>query len=374
MNWVQNRTMRGFMIVPLAVVLWITLLILGVLLWQKTPPPGYVPAKGVGPGQIGSVILAVLYGGFWCRVVGGIAEKKGKAAANVTAVIAIGLAAVMMGLSYAGLTADQRKLAKNAQGAGASAQQAQGGSTGGGASGPGTPADEGMRRMADQLARQNQPGIGQPSMPAPRPGSVTPPSGPQTGPAPARTPEVRPAMPPEPAKEHAAIQPTIEAFEKEIDAEIEALIKKADGVVPAMATMVAHDLRDVKKRLEDAEAMRVVSDGLVKRLDGAIDGLKQRLIAAGVPDAESSHQSIRWAATSNSAMRGFAAKSYAELGERAAEELNALQEHFGKWTLNAKRELVCKDVVLKQRLESMRFFVKAEADRHEATKQRLRGK
>ncbi|MBY0311583.1 MAG: hypothetical protein K2W85_05905 [Phycisphaerales bacterium] len=373
MSRVQNRTSRGFMIVPLAVVLWVALLILGVLLWQKTPPAGYVPAKGVGPGQIGSVILAVLYGGFWFWVVGGVAEKKGKAAANVTAVIAIGLAAVMMGLSYAGLTADQRKLAKNAQGAGANTQQTPGGSTGGGASNPGTPADQGMRRMADQLARQNQPGLGQPSLPTSRPGSVPPPR-PQTGPAPARGPEERPATPPEPVKEHAAITPTVEAFEKEIEAAIEALIKKADAVVPSMSTMVAHDLRDVKKRLEDAEAMRVMSEGLVKRFDGAIDELKQRLVAAGVPDSESSHQSIRWAATSNSAMRGFAAKSYAELGERAVEELKALQEHFGKWTLNAKRELVCKDTALKQRLESMRFFVKAEADRHEATKQRLRGK
>lgn len=369
-----TRARRGFVVVPLAIALWIALLILGLLLWQKTPPAGYVPAKGVGPGQIGSVILAVLYGGFWFWVVGGVAEKKGKAAANVTAVIAIGLAAVMMGLSYAGLTADQRKLAKNAQGAGANTQQTPGGSTGGGASGPGTPADQGMRRMADQLARQNQPGLGQPSTPVPRPGIATPPSGPQTGPAPARTPESRPATPPEPLKEHAAITPTVEAFEKEIEAEIEALIKKADAVVPSMSTMVAHDLRDVKKRLEDAEGLKGLSDGLVKRFDGAIDELKQRLVAADVPDSESSHQSIRWAATSNSAMRGFAAKSYAELGERAVGELRVLQEHFGKWTLNAKRELVCKDTALKQRLESMRFFVKAEADRHEATKQRLRGK
>ncbi len=357
---------------PLAIVLWVALLVLGVLLWQKTPPPGYVPAKGVGPGQIGSVILAVLYGGFWVWVVGGLAERKSRAWANVTAAITLGFAGLMLGLSYAGLSADQRRLANASTGA---SVQSGAGASATNAAPSGGPGDQGVHRMKDQLARQNQPGLGQP---APMATPVQPRSAPglPSGPGGDSTivrPGGGPTSAPTPPKEHPSIRPVTAELEKELLAAIEALAIKAEEIVPVLSKPVAHDLRDVRKRIDDVQAMRTLAEGVSKRLGSAIDELKGRLVAAGVPESEAFHQSVLWTNTFGAAGRGFAAGDYARLGERANEELIALKDDFGKWTLNAKRELVTRDAALKQRLETLRFFVRTESERHADIKRRLKG-
>lgn len=369
---------RAFVVLPLAIVLWGMLIVLGVLLWLKTPPAGYVlPAKGVGPGSVGSLILAVLYGGFWVWVVGGLAEKKGKAVANVTAAITLGFAGIMLGLSFAGLTADQRYLAKNTGQAGGvviTPQPASGSTSGGGT-------DPGLDRMGKLVDRQNRLGTerSRPQPPTPQPAPspsgpvVTTPNAPGRpgSPPSAVVPPAR-VQPAEPEKEHASIAPVTETVQKELVMQIDALLAKADELMPALSVLAPHDLRDVRKRVDDVDAFRAMSQALAKRLSGAQVELSDKLKAAGVSESDAFRSSVQWSTSFGAAQREFAATDYARLAERAAEEAATLRDEFGKWTLNAKRELVCKDVPIRQRLETLRFFILADVKRHAEIMKRLR--
>lgn len=357
-----HNSRPAFTLVPLALILWIALLIIGVLLWQKTPPPNYVPAKGVGPGQIGSVILAVLYGGFWFWSLGKLAEKKGQIPANLAAVIVMGLAALMMSLSYFGLTADQRNLAKNTP----SQTTPQPGTAA--PSIPPAPSPSGplVQRPPSNAAPSNRVPAPSADRPVVDPAQTT-----QSPPAPRRDPT--PAHPPQPA-EHPGIATVKAAFEKELNDQIASFIQLADKSVPPLATQVAHDLRQVNARLTDIQALKSQAQTLAKSLRSADETIRARMQQAGVPSNDAFHASVRWSMDYSATTRAFAAERYSELANRAIEELTLLRDNFGKWTLTSKGELKVTDNALKSKLGSLRFFVESDAGRHQSNRDGLTGK
>ena len=387
---------RAFVIVPLALVLWIGLLILGVMLYLKTPPAGYVPAKGVGPGQIGSVILAVLYGGFWFFVIGRLAEKKGQLSANATAVIVLGLAGVMLTLSYFGLTKDQRGLAKApavAGGAGgASNPGASAAGQNGAASGPDKvvqsmrdSADrtqqamrdaqardaERLRRQGEMMDRMRQAAQpGGPSGAAPVPGASGPTSG--TGaPSPSSSPAR--AATPEPDPDQATIDRVAKEFGAKLDDAATSTAAALEPVLDALVKSPKQDIRDIKARAAMIDEVRPKLAELSKRFKDAGEDLGAELKAAGVGETKASVEGAIRASKAGWTQRSFAADRVLNVLDKGKEEAELLRDNIGKWKYDKDGKITAKDFELQSKIKSARFFLDADVKGRAKMLDELRG-
>jgi hypothetical protein len=359
----QGRARRGFTLVPLALVLWIVLIVIGVALWKKTPPAGYVPAKGVGPGQIGSVILGVLYGGFWVAMVSGIAERKGRAAANLTAVIALGFAAVMMGLSYAGLTKDQRNLGGGARAGGPA----------GAAPGAVHPGGAGATSTTPAFAPAPGPGPS-PVAPAPvasAPAASVPPERLKPEPSTPGSPSAAELRAQEKSRAEEAASRVIGEMEAGLTAAIAEVLAEADKAVPPLASPIAHDLVKIRKRLEELESLRKKAEALEVRLREASNGLEAALREAGVGPGDAGSAAMRWASAFGATQRQFACGSLVRACEKGLEEIGFLKDQFPKWTLTNKGDLRVFEKSLEAKFNSNRFFARTEAERYRELRGRL---
>ncbi len=375
---------RAFVLAPLALVLWIALLILGVALWMKTPPAGYVPAKGVGPGQIGSVILALLYGGFWFFMACRVAENKSRAAANVTAVITLGFGAVMLGLSYAGLTKDQRGLAAQQQGTPPVPVTQGGMSTNPVASNAGVSA--GPSRDGARPTSPREGGSGSNAGLSANPGAnsgATPRTAPAAGSgaeapaaaAPAATPAPKPApavdRDAEAAKLTEAVGEQSRKIEQELELEASAVLAAAEKLVPPLVSPIAHDLVKIRKALEGLEELRGRVKALEEKYQAADKRLEAGLKEAGFSVGDSAISSSRWGSSYRLAQRGFGCQALGRTCDKAIEEIGYLKDNFPKWTLTAKGELRVFEKPLESKINSNRFFTKAEADRFRSVQKQI---
>lgn len=355
---------------PLAVVLWAALILLGVLLWKKAPPPGYVPGKSVGPGQFASVILAVLYGGFWVFVLGGVSQKKGRKFANVCAVITLGFAAFMLGLSYAGLTADQRNLGKSgAIGAVGSAQPTA--PSGGGAS-P-NPAAQGLQRRADQLQRQNE--RAQQPRPAPpipsgpsAPGSTRN-QAPVTPSAPMSTPPAAPALPSEDPR---VVQVKGDLL-KSIDADASAVLAKLDALCAVAPKPFKRDMREMDQRKADAGELKAAAEAFEKRLKGVGEEVSEQLRRAGVPESDLTGASIRTEMDLRAGSRAMGCGAVSRFAQLVIEHADFWRTRFDKWSIDGKGQVKWKDPALQGEARSLQFRIEADIKNNDMTKRWLKG-
>lgn len=366
---------------PLALVLWIGLLILGVLLYLKTPPAGYVPAKGVGPGQLGSIILAVLYGGIWFVMVGRIADKKGAAWANVVAGIALGLACLMLTLSYFGLTKDQRGLkggtAANAPAAGG------GGPVGGKAAAD--PMAQSMTRMAERqqqlmsdaqrrdaerLERQREQmermrrGAGAAPAPPP-PGdrkggeSGTGAAAPASRGVDNSTPPMRSQRPASDA-DAAVIDAVAAEFAKDLNDAKESVAQSLGQVLDVLVQPPKQDIREIKARIAAIDEVRPSVVEMAKRLNASGDDLAAAIKAKDVGEVKASVEGSIRAVKAGWRSQGFAAERLAGVLDRGREEAELLRDNIGKWKYDKNGKVTAKDFALESKISSARFFLEAE--------------
>jgi hypothetical protein len=342
---------RAFTIVPIALGLWIVLIVLGLLLWNKTPPPGYVPSRTIGPGQVTSILGALIIGAFWNAVLSRVAERKGMVIANVTACFIFGLACLGFALTLAGLTKDQRDLTKLAAQA---------------------PAAKSPRPVP---VPNNAPAV--------RPGTAAEPASVPTSPpsesAPtAPAPHAAPKPPPAPtAQTTPAIdkQPIIASVQSPLESSIAEVIAQADKLLPDLAKPPAHDLVRIRKRLEDVESLRAAAAALGTRVSSAGDDLTTQLQTAGINSSDARFAAARWlSADFHAAVRGFGCDALVRLCDKAKDEAEFARDNLGKWTLDSKGEFKATDRQIKTKLDSNRFFVKADADRKQQIFDQLRGK
>jgi hypothetical protein len=213
------------------------------------------------------------------------------------------------------------------------------------------------------------------SPPPPQPSftpSTTAPNPPAPSPRPSTTTRPTPAPPAEPAFD---TKPTIVEFQKSLDDSIAAVVAKADKLVPSLSKAVPHDSGLVNQRLTAVQELRTSADDLSKILNAAGDDLKAKLTAAGATPFDAQVASSRWANTEYQAIqRHFAADALVRLCDKAKEEGEFLRDNIAKWSVDAKGEINSKDFSIKSKAHSNRFFVKAEADRWSATKDRLQGR
>lgn len=344
----------GFTIVPLALVLWIALIILGVLLYLKAPPPNYVPAKGVGPGQIGSVLLALLYGGFWVVMLSPIAEKKGQAWANVVAVITLGFAGLMLGLSYAGLSADQRGLTRPGVQPPAVAAAA--------------PVATPQRPEPSRPAQPLQPRDPAPATPSP---DLTP-KFETRPPRPSAVIEAQPVAPapPEPA-EHPAIAQRTAAMREALDKDIAAVVALARQALPPLLTHPKHDLRALDAHIQRVEAFSTPAQALSAALRKAQDTLRDQLQADGVSVHDATSAAIRFSADYGAMPRAFACDALLRTCDRARTELAVLKAEFSRWRIQRDGSVKWTSDELRRKAETLRFFVEADIARFEEESRRL---
>ncbi len=220
-------------------------------------------------------------------------------------------------------------------------------------------AREASQRQLDALRNGRPVSPVAPPMPAPTPASQP------NGTAPQAT---RPSVSP-------AVRAIIDDYAKDLGAQIDALLAQEAGIVPTMARTPGHDLTVIKARLTDAETLRTAAESLKKSFDAASDTLAAKIEATGVPSSEARSAVFTWANFEYKiATRGFAADAIMRLCDKAREEGEHLRDNFGKWTLDSKGEVKCADFQIKSKIQSARFFVKAEADRRTFIEDQLRGK
>lgn len=387
----RMHSRRAFTIVPLALVLWIGLIILGVMLYLKTPPQGYVPAKGVGPGQIGSIILAVVYGGFWVLMLSPIAEKKGHTWANVAAVITLGFAGLMLTLSYFGLSADQRNLAGKGPQPGASTPSAAPSAS------PTSPKSmaEAMRDAAEQnkqtaeaalrsqqealqsqreaIERARQPGVpsGAPT-PSPTGTPVSRPESPTTTSAPASgAPGPRPATPVNP--DDATIKRTLEEFAAKLGTQSSEAATVIRTELDALTKPPRQDIRDLKARIEKLNAVREILVTLKSALNRAGEEAGDALIAAGIDQTKARAEGGVWGARAGMASRAFAADRLLGTIDKGIDEATLMRDNLGKWKIDKNGEITSKDFKLQSVIRSARFFLDAGLERSRKDLDSLRG-
>lgn len=366
---------RAFTIVPLAVALWAALILLGVLLWKRVPPPGYVPGKSVGPGQFASVILALLYGGFWVFVLGGVSEKKGRKFANVCAVITLGFAAFMLGLSYAGLTADQRNLGRagavGAGGSGLSAGPSGAGPSGGGAS-PNSTAP-GLPRMADQLRRQDE-RAQQPRPAPPVQPDATPqvPTRNQAMPTPVPPVNAPPAAPALPSEDPRVVQVKDDLL-KSINADAAAVLAKFDALCEVAPKSFKRDMREMDRRKADAGELKVAAGTFEKRLKGVGEEVSEQLRRAGVPESDLTGASIRTEMALHAGSRAMGCGTVSRFADLVAEHADLWRSKFDKWSIDGKGQVKWKDPALQGQARSLQFRIEADIKSNDMTRRWLKG-
>lgn len=202
--------------------------------------------------------------------------------------------------------------------------------------------------------------------PAPTPpaSSSTPTTPDSASPAAPSTPQLNPA-----------IRSVIDAFEKDLTAQVESVAALAARTLPELQRTPPHDAARIKSRLAEVESLRVAADAIKKTFDGASDALTAKLLTAGITDSETRTAASRWSAFDYKVTtRGFAAGSLIRLCDQAREECEYLRDNLGKWTLDGKGEVKCNDFQTKSRIGSLRFFVKSDADRKQQLIDQLSGK
>ncbi len=196
---------------------------------------------------------------------------------------------------------------------------------------------------------------------------------PNTSPA-AKSPNATPSTPAA-ASLNPNIQPVIDTFEKDLDAKIDTLITLSSKTVPTLQRTPPHDAGRIKSRLDEAESLRTAADAVKRSLDQATESLTSKLEGAGIPASEAHTAAFRWSGFDyKAATRGFAASSLIRIADKTREECEYLTDNLGKWTLDSHGDVKCDDFQTKSKINSLRFFVKAEADRRTSIEDQLRGR
>lgn len=363
MRCILTPSRRAFTIVPLALVLWLVMILLGVALWLKTPPPGYIPqGRNIGPGQIESLILAIAYGGFWFFLLSPVAEKKGQGLASALSLVLHGAVCAMLALSLAGLTSDQRKLNNPAAPIAAapppSAQPTR----------PNSPANP------TPLAANPVPPL-PPEDPTPLAPAIAPPSS-EPPPAPDTTTPARPSRPSSPSAAKPAIETAaaIEAVETPITQKLDELIASIDKFLPELAKRAPREVRVINSRLESIKNLRAAAESVKQPLEAAQTELKLRFMKLGMSEGDAHFDSFkRIHQVFNVTQRKFGADAIIRLCDKATEEHEFLRDNIHKWTIDAKGELKSSDTAFKQKANSNHFFVQADANRRDMITNQLRG-
>lgn len=220
---------------------------------------------------------------------------------------------------------------------------------------------EASRKQLEALRTGTPAAIQPPTPPAPQPSTSPTAQSPTTTPtAPTLNPNIR---------------PVIDAFEKDLDARIDALITLSSKTVPTLQRTPPHDAGRIKSRLAEAEALRSSADTVKRLLDEATNSLTSKLEGAGIPASEAHTAAFRWSGFDyKTATRGFAASSLIRIADKTREECEYLTDNLGKWTLDSRGEVKCDDFQTRAKINSLRFFVKADADRRTSIEDQLRGR
>jgi len=198
--------------------------------------------------------------------------------------------------------------------------------------------------------------------PPPVPTTAVPSSSPPPAPA--------PAQPQDPA-----IKAGIDAFEEDLNAKIDVLLGDVDKYFVELTHAPAHDLTRINARSDSGDKLRADADALGKLFSTATDDLTTQLVTAGVHQNDAYNAAFHWSGFDfRTASRGFAIDSIKRLCDKSKEECDFLRDNFSRWTLDSKGALKAKEFDVSSKARSLRFFVKADADRKAELVNQLKGR
>ncbi len=212
-----------------------------------------------------------------------------------------------------------------------------------------------------------------PAMPGPQPAPTPSPTlTPTPTPVTPNTPRPAPA-PTQPKSEDPAIATTIEAFEKELDGQIESLAAQAASVLPQFAKRPARDRVQLENRIRDCDVIERDAKAVSDRLLNPSTELLKRLTDAGVdPAAAGTAANMFGAAGARRPMLHPLAR-VGFIAGAARDEAKLLLDNYNSWRIE-RNEIESKDFAIKSRLRGARSRTEAMTRDVDEIVNALRGK
>lgn len=363
----MNR--RAFTLTLVPLILWITLVILGIILASRAPAAATTTSSAYNAGkaagaQYGPLIVAILFGGFMVLMASPWAEKKGHVSANILFGLILGVANIAFLVNALGLAGKpmskaekNERIARLITGQPAPATE--------------NPAADLARRSIEDFNKGQEAlrRLREPTNPAPaptHPPSSTPPqpfpsapsqpqqpATPQTPPSP---PTARPPLPP-PIKpvQSAQVTKALDDLRASVNTQVSEALTPLEPLRKTIAKTPRTNLVEIRKRLDDLDASREKLKTLSKRFNDLITEATSAAEKAGDDNAMAT--SITFSHELDASSRGFAADSILRTLDHARNEAEILRANFGKWSLDKDGKVTSKDFKIQADARSARFFL-----------------
>ncbi|MBX9736944.1 MAG: hypothetical protein K2X32_08455 [Phycisphaerales bacterium] len=200
-----------------------------------------------------------------------------------------------------------------------------------------------------------------PTPPTPTPAPITP-----------NTPRPAPA-PTQPKSEDPAIATTIEAFEKELDGQIESLAAQAASVLPQFAKRPARDRVQLENRIRDCDLIDRDAKAVSDRLLNPSAELLKRLTDAGVDSAAAGKAANIFGAAGARRPMLHPLARVGFIADAARDEAKLLLDNYNSWRIE-RNEIESKDFAIKSRLRGARSRTEAMTRDIDEIVSALRGK
>ncbi len=200
------------------------------------------------------------------------------------------------------------------------------------------------------------------------------PAGTPEAPVPAPAPAPTPTPAPEPPKaDNPAIATTIASFESELDAQINALARDAETLLPTLNKRPSRDRVQIENRIRACDQVDADAKALSNRLTNPAGELTKRLTDAGV-DATAARIAANTFSAENSRTRLIS--PLARIGfivDAARDEAKLMLDNYNAWRIT-RNEVESKDLSLQTRLRGARSRTEMMARDAQSLIDELRGK
>lgn len=218
---------------------------------------------------------------------------------------------------------------------------------------------EELRRLAERSAA------------APPVPPITP-TGSQPGTATPAVPEM-PVRPPARDDVNPDADVALATLDAEIQAEIEEFLTEAATVFDVAAKPPRRSVPELDKQAKAADEVRTAAGALEKRLRGADEEMKARLVGAGVSESDAFGRAVRHSIEKRYGARAMSAGSIERIAEKVKDEAAYLRDNFGRWKYDAKGVLTSQDPQVAHTLRSNRMFTESALGGRDRAMDDLRG-
>lgn len=358
---------RAFTLVMVPLVLGITLVVLGFMMWKAGGPPGgaktassaYNAGRSIGP-----FLGAALFSAFWIWIASALAQKRSEATATFVCGGILLLANVAYGVNTARAYGLLKPIAKQA---GPVA----------GASGSSTSSStRAARTVPPQDNQPSESGTTQPTQPKP-PVFTPEPEPAATAVQPQPKIQANPEQTPEQTKpviERDAVDPrfseALGELRVSLQTELRTLKDDTDQFVKVFTKLCPSSKKELAARKQRAESLEADAKRIGKKMFGVDQLARDAADKLGVNSGAAARAIMDFSQEFGGWQRSAACDGIARLARAGLDEVDELDRHFGHWRIE-KGKYFSKERAIESSLGSKRFFLDAALDRKSDLIERL---